>query len=104
MWFNSVVTEFDDLITQMKTAQRWRQKIEEPLIFTAIEHSSTDINMPFLVGEMFINILTQMNFTPTDKEELLSLCRDVYTDNMTQLRILKEFDEEYQENRALWWW
>jgi hypothetical protein len=43
-----------------------------------------------------------MTSTSTDKDELISVCRNEYKDNSTELVFLREFEQGYSDDRSLW--
>jgi tetratricopeptide (TPR) repeat protein len=45
-----------------------------------------------------------MKSTLTDKNELINFCRIIYKNNFNELNIIKEFEENYLPNQALWWY
>ena len=36
--------------------------------------------------------------------ELIALCKEEYSDNTNELRVIDEFDEDYSPKRSLWWY
>jgi len=45
-----------------------------------------------------------MKTNQTDKQKLSSLCKSGYKGNPTQLAIVREFENDYLPNKALWWY
>jgi tetratricopeptide (TPR) repeat protein len=39
-----------------------------------------------------------------DRSDLISICRNQYRGNKFQLKIIREFEENYSDNNAIWWW
>ncbi|CAF4701202.1 unnamed protein product, partial [Rotaria sp. Silwood2] len=99
----NVSNQISDLISQIKGDRR-RQKIEEPMPISVAERSSTEIDGGFLHYQLFLQILTQMDSIPSEKEELLELCRQTYYGNPSELRIIEEFEKDYHNDNALWWY
>jgi tetratricopeptide (TPR) repeat protein len=40
----------------------------------------------------------------TEKKQIISLCHDIYQGNQCELSILDEFEQNYNFNKALWWY
>ncbi|CAF1239366.1 unnamed protein product [Rotaria sordida] len=87
-----------------------RFKVDEPLavsIFTpnsALDKSTTELNSKFIHSEVSIDVLLRMKSNPTDKNDLIDLCKEKYKDNEKELAIVKEFEQNYSPNQALWWY
>ncbi|CAF1003858.1 unnamed protein product [Rotaria sp. Silwood1] len=45
-----------------------------------------------------------MKSTSTIKNELIAVCKQEYKGNTAQLTILREFEQDYSPDRALWWY
>ena len=89
--------------------KRWH-KIDEPLVFSMfnvsdeIERSSINISGNFLHNQLLIDLLLRLKSTEANKKEFLALCRETYKDKPSILRMIDEFEEEYSEEYALWWY
>ncbi|CAF0895731.1 unnamed protein product [Rotaria sp. Silwood1] len=85
-------------------------KVDDPLpihIFTTRnnpDQSTTALNLKFVHHNLFLDSLLQMKPTVRDKDELISRCFELYKNNNSQLSIIKEFQDEYRSDRALWWY
>ena len=106
----SVITRLDDLINQIKTDQKSRVKIEEPLsinVFTVSDNpdqSTTGLNGHFVHSLLLIDVLIRMKSIETDKQQLITLCKNAYKNNATQLALVCEFEREYSSEKTLWWY
>jgi hypothetical protein len=45
-----------------------------------------------------------MNPDETDKNEFISLCKDYYKGNQTELNYIDEFQQTYSSDKAIWWY
>jgi tetratricopeptide (TPR) repeat protein len=105
-----VIVKLDDLINQIKTDQKSRVKIEEPLsmnIFSISgnpDKSTTGLNGHFVHSLLLIDVLIRMKSIETDKQQLITLCKNAYRNNNTQLALVREFENEYSADKALWWY
>jgi Tfp pilus assembly protein PilF len=106
----SVVVKLDDLTNHIKADQKSRVKIEEPLsinVFTASDNpdqSTTGLNGHFVHSLLLIDVLIRMKSIETDKQQLITLCKNEYKKNDTELALVCEFEHEYTSTKALWWY
>ena len=83
----NVIVKLDDLIDQIKADQKSRVKIEEPLsinIFTVSDNpdqSTTGLNGHFVHSLLLIDVLIRMKSIETDKQQLITLCKNEYKNN-----------------------
>ncbi|CAF2988083.1 unnamed protein product [Rotaria sp. Silwood2] len=107
-----IFTKFDELIEKLKSDQE-RQihvKVDDPLlihIFTTRnnpDQSTSALNLKFVRHNLFLDSLLQMKPTVKDKDELISRCSELYKSNSSQLSIIREFQEKYRPDQALWWY
>jgi tetratricopeptide (TPR) repeat protein len=105
-----VVVKLDDLTNHIKADQKSRVKIEEPLsinVFTASDNpdqSTTGLNGHFVHSLLLIDVLIRMKSIETDKQQLITLCKNEYKKNDTELALVCEFEHEYTSKKALWWY
>ena len=103
-----VIVLLDELISQIRSDQavRTRKKIDEPfpMNFNEFEQSTSDLGGQFIHSELLLDCLLRMQSNPTDKSELISLCRKYYQGNDVELSVIKEFENSYCSDRALWWY
>ncbi len=107
----SVVTEFDQLIEEIKKDQKIRMKIEEPLSIDVfnINHnnddkSTTDLNGKFIYFQLLVDCIRRIKPNQNDKDELISLYKEEYSGNSIELRNICEFENNYSSEKALWWY
>jgi tetratricopeptide (TPR) repeat protein len=85
-------------------------KIEEPFsmnIFTVSENpdqSTTGLNGQFVHSLLLIDVLIRMKSIESDKQQLITLCKKEYENNSTQLGLVREFENGYSADKALWWY
>ena len=108
-----MVVELNALIHQIKTDQHQREhsKIDESLPFCIVNsnddnhgQSTTDLGGQFLHSQLLIDCLIKMKSTDKDKSELITLCKQRYTQNPAELKIVEEFEREYSSKRVVWWY
>jgi tetratricopeptide (TPR) repeat protein len=98
------------LIDQIKSDQKTRVKLEEPLSINISsvtgnpDQSTTGLNGHFVHSLLLIDVLLRMKSVQTDKKQLISLCQNEYKNNPTDLSFVREFDKDYSSDKALWWY
>jgi tetratricopeptide (TPR) repeat protein len=45
-----------------------------------------------------------MKTNTSDKTELINLCKKIYENNSHEFKLIREFEENYSPNQALWWY
>lgn len=85
-------------------------RTEDPLSITTFstaniqEKSSTELNGHFIHSQLLIDTLLRMKPVSTDKNELITFCKEEYKNNTLMLSIIAEFEKDYTPERALWWY
>ncbi len=104
-----MIIKQDQLLNQIQSDQlkRIENKIDEPLIIhisNVIDKSTNELNGEFLHSQLLIDCLLRMKSDPNDRNELINFCRKIYKNNPNELHIIKEFEDNYLPNQALWWY
>ncbi len=105
-----MIIRLDDLITQIRSDQINRGKIEEPLpinIYTITnnqDQSTIELNGGFIHSLLLIDVLLRMKTNQEDKRLLIERCYNEYNDNEKELALVQEFESKYSPNNALWWY
>ncbi|CAF0851784.1 unnamed protein product [Adineta steineri] len=107
----SIVTDLNELIAEIKVDRKRREKLfDEPLpisIFNSVsneERSSTNINGGFLHFQLLVDGLLRHRYSQTSRDEFLHLCKEKYGDNDYELSILREFEQSYTPETAIYWY
>ena len=66
------------------------------------DQSTTRLNGYFLYSLLLIDVLLRMKSVDTDKQQLISLCKNEYKGNNDQLAIVREYEQDYSSDKALW--
>ena len=94
---------------QTDQAQRNEYKIDEPLPISIFhtksdrKQSTTVNNDDFICFQLLISCLIRIKSNAKDKNELFSICQEEYQGNETELDVVREFQENYASDRAIWW-
>ncbi|CAF1502311.1 unnamed protein product [Adineta steineri] len=102
----AVVVDLDELVTRIKADHRIQKNVEEPLSlnFFTTGKSVGGINGKFVYSQVLINCLLRLKSTQIDKKELIQICKDVYKGNNFELSNIREFEQQYLSDKALWWY
>ena len=71
------------------------------------KESSIDLNRlepSFMYTTLFKRILLNMNHELHERQVFVKVCRTHYTDSVTQLAVVDEFDRKYRSDEAIWWY
>ncbi|CAF1394223.1 unnamed protein product, partial [Rotaria sordida] len=108
-----VIVLLDELISRIRSdqARRNRNKVDEPLPMTfnntnnnKHEQSTSDLSSQFIHSQLLIDCLVRMKSSSNKKNEFISLCRQYYKGNTSELSLLNEFEKFYSLEQALWWY
>jgi tetratricopeptide (TPR) repeat protein len=92
------------MIDQIKIDQTRCKHLNDEILFEIFRIDRlNNLNSRFLYFQVFIDVLLQMDSMSNDMIDLISLCRDQYKGNKFQLNILREFQQTYSSNNAIWW-
>ncbi|CAF1431777.1 unnamed protein product [Adineta ricciae] len=97
-------TKKQDLISSIQSDRGRRKQGDEPILFSVQGQSTSELNGQFVHSQIFIDILLRIKPTQEDRDELNFLLHKIYKGNASELAIVKEFDEKYRADDALWWY
>ncbi|UJR29624.1 hypothetical protein I4U23_017172 [Adineta vaga] len=107
-----IFAESDELINKIRLDQEscQRNKVNEPLTVNILNMntneglSTSGINGQFINSQLLIDCILRMKFNSTDKDKLISLCKQQYENNTTVLNSIDEFEHNYLSDHALSWY
>lgn len=76
-------------------------------IVTTSNISYRDVNeldQSFMYSQLLKEILFDLKYQADSKKELVDFCRNQYCDNATELKIVEEFDRNYEKHSPIWWY
>ncbi|UJR19368.1 hypothetical protein I4U23_022497 [Adineta vaga] len=105
----AVISNFNQLISKVKEDHKIQMIVEEPLMINLFNTSDSDksttrVNDQFISSQMLIDCLLRMKPNMIDKVELITRCKTEYEGNHVELHNLREFEQEYSSDKALWWY
>ena len=72
--------------------------------FDKMVATTTESTTPFVFPHCLSEVLLQIKSNEKDKNDLISLCENIYKDSETNLNNIDEFQKHYTSNKALWWY
>ena len=108
----NVINKPDKLLHQIRSDQLKyiENKVHEPLIINVAqltcspEKSVKKLDGDFLHWQLLIDCLLRMKTTSTARQQLITFCHELYRHTPTDLSIIKEFEQNYTPQLALWWY
>ncbi|CAF1025332.1 unnamed protein product [Adineta steineri] len=58
----------------------------------------------FMYTQLFKEILLDMEYGDNAIKDLVILCRELYLNNKGELKIINEFERDYDPQKAIWWY
>ncbi|CAF0821311.1 unnamed protein product [Rotaria sordida] len=100
----SICLNYNELIKQIEFDQIKYKYIKNKILFDIFYIDKlNNSNDKFIYSQIFIETLLQMDSMPNDMNDFITLCRNQYKGNKFQLNILREFQQNYTSDYALWW-
>ncbi|CAF0769370.1 unnamed protein product [Rotaria sordida] len=102
-----VFVQRNQLITQISDDQINRTKAEDGASVSVISSNSQNLqarNAIFMWFQLFIEVLLRMHHKSSDRKELIDICKKFYTNNNKQMEIIHEFEQNYNAEKAIWWY
>ncbi|UJR12530.1 hypothetical protein I4U23_016705 [Adineta vaga] len=69
-----------------------------------LEFSTVEINGRFLFTQLLLDILLRMEPKLNDKDELITLCTELFANNTEELKKVKKFHLEYKSEKVFEWY
>ncbi|CAF1376060.1 unnamed protein product [Adineta steineri] len=70
----------------------------------ASTESLNQLEPTFMYTQLFKEILLDTKYDRKAIKDLAACCREVFTDNPTELQIIDEFEHDYRPQKAIWWY
>jgi tetratricopeptide (TPR) repeat protein len=102
----AVITERDELISRVKRDHKIQMKVAEPLSITMFNtgKSIAGVDGQFVFSQALIDCLLRMKSNQTDRNELITYCKNEYKDKPVELCHIHQLEHDYSPNKALWWY
>ncbi|CAF1602222.1 unnamed protein product [Rotaria magnacalcarata] len=104
-----VIDDLKELIIQIQIDQTKRNeyKIDEPIpisYYTKTKKQNLTMNNDdFISSQLLLDCLSRMKPQSNEREQLIRLCKDEYLANEIGLNMIRDFEEKYSPDRAIWW-
>ncbi|CAF2878588.1 unnamed protein product [Rotaria sp. Silwood2] len=102
---SGIFVQRSELVAQISKDQIFRAKVDNgPSVSVLTQHAQSieAQNAIFMWFQLFIEVLVHMHQKPTDRNELVDICKKNYSDNPQELSIIDEFEKNYRAERAIW--
>ena len=66
--------------------------------------SGNGLTIEYFQVQFLLDCLMRIAYSSDSHAELIAMCSEQFNDNQNELRMLKEFQEKYSSDRALWWY
>ena len=103
-----VITRPDDLISKIRSYIEKFSLIQlnEPLspVFFHTTIELNDYNQSFLYSQFLVDYLLNIKSIITDEKDLIAYAKDEYKGNENELNLIRDFEENYSSDQALWWY
>jgi tetratricopeptide (TPR) repeat protein len=63
-----------------------------------------ELDQSFMYSQLLKEILLELEDDHQAKRELIDFCRKQYADNDNELKLIDEFDQNYNKSNAIWWY
>ncbi|CAF1465486.1 unnamed protein product, partial [Didymodactylos carnosus] len=107
----AATVQLDELVSVIQKDQAKRAKEEDLTCSLSVfnraenkEESSSGLNSSFLYFQLLIDILLRIKYSPKSQQELIDLCKQQYKGIAAELDNLREFEQTYSSDRALYWY
>ncbi|CAM2698125.1 unnamed protein product [Rotaria socialis] len=100
----AVCNKLNELIDVIRSDQKQRSRNEEVLSIDILDRSSTELDGEFLHSQLLIDVLIRMKLNEQDQSELIELLKNEYKGNDSELKLVKEFQENYNSESSISWY
>ncbi|CAF1358621.1 unnamed protein product [Adineta steineri] len=104
-----VHTNIKDICQALQVAVKQCHQDTIAVSFLAVnEMASTDklnqLEPTFMYTQLFKEILLDIEYDRKAIKDLAACCREVFTENPTELKTINEFERDYRPEKAIWWY
>ncbi|CAF1456802.1 unnamed protein product [Adineta steineri] len=104
-----VHTNIKDICQALQSAVKQSDQDAIAVSFLTVnEMSSTDnlnqLEPTFMYTQLFKEILLDMEYGDNAIKDVVILCRELYPNNKDELKIINEFERDYDPQKAIWWY
>jgi tetratricopeptide (TPR) repeat protein len=63
-----------------------------------------ELDQSFMYSQLLKEILLELEDDDKTKKEFVDFCREQYADNNDELKVIDEFDRDYNKSSSIWWY
>ena len=100
-------TQIESICKELQSAVKQCNQDSTSISFIHSDASSTNLNQlepSFMYTQLFKDILLDMEFDETNRQQLVEYVRETYDGNQTELNVINEFERDYDSSKAIWWY
>ncbi|CAF1048279.1 unnamed protein product [Adineta steineri] len=92
----------EPLCEKLKSDIRQRDKDLTPV--SIVSTKSDELDQSFMYSQLLKDILLRLPFNDQAKKDLVEFCRGQYSKNKYELKIIDEFERDYDRPSPIWWY
>ena len=94
-------TDLTEIMTQLQS--QVEQLDDQLLTWTISPPPTSPPNIEFSYAQLLHQFILDSENTRNAKSEMVNYCKEQYTGNATQLKLIDEFDRSFDPSKAIWW-
>ncbi|CAF1484611.1 unnamed protein product, partial [Adineta steineri] len=104
-----VHTNIKDICQALQVAVKQCDQDTIAVSFLAVNDMASTNNLnqlepTFMYTQLFKEILLDIEYGSKAIKDLAACCREVFSDNPTELQVIDEFERNYRPEKAIWWY
>ncbi|CAF1238493.1 unnamed protein product [Didymodactylos carnosus] len=102
-----VFNHHDEILERIIQDQFDRKKLEDSTSISLIPNESQSLesrNANFMWFLLYVEVLLRMNHPENAKDELIEICKKLYTEKPDELSNIDRLQREYTSDKAIWWY
>lgn len=96
-----ISTDLTEIINQLQS--QVEQLDSQLLTWTISPPPESPPNIAFSYAQLLHQFILESENTMNAKSEMINYCKEQYTGNTTQLKLIEEFDRSFDSSKAVWW-
>jgi hypothetical protein len=85
-----------------------RQSESDVTPISIVSNTSTaninELDQSFMYSQLLKEILLELEDDHKARKDLVDFCREQYADNDKELKLIDEFEQNYDQSKAIWWY
>ncbi|CAF0946802.1 unnamed protein product [Adineta ricciae] len=81
-----------------------RRRDEDLTAVSIVSTKSNQLDQSFMYSQLLKDIVLRLPFNAQAKQDLAQFCREQYSNNKYELKIIDEFERDYERPSPIWWY